>query len=185
MADNKGFKLWRDDDVKKMASKLKETQLGWIDPKIASKMITRGNSNSMECWYCGIPSNAMPFDFCAKMPQVVSSDDFILGHKEEHIEKLSAINKKINEEKLGSLLYYDFHNCGIRGYMMVFPPIEVNIQKIKEILQNNIDKMAERFANYKDYPENFKWAVSLSSVEDGDDINATIRQQYNQLFNVV
>lgn len=184
MAENEEFKLWIDDDVKKLASKLEETQLGWIDPQIASKMITRTNSASVECWYCGIPTNAIPFDFNIQMPQIVS-EDFIMRHKEALIKRLTAINKKINDEEQGALLYYDFTNYCIRGFMMVFPPIEANALKIKEILQNDFNKMTIKCTEYKNFPEKIKWTVWSSVVEDGDDINATIRQQNNQLFNVV
>lgn len=166
-----------------LAQKLAVTKSGWLDVDICTKAqpveaFTSYPDNFFMQYYPEffrfLRAAPRHFWFTITIPKGVSVDDpFILNHKLEHFDNMEKIRKLIYPRFGGEILYYEIDSQCIMGIVKIMQPVEDNVPKIQQIIQNSIDGLFEK---YNSVP-NVAWKVSMSWIEVYDDIRVTLQNK--------
>ena len=145
-----------DDQLSQVAKNLEATQMGWLDENILSELVLITTS---------YPSKHRPFriyNFWITIKEGVwEKDDFVLGHKSEILTRLTLINDELVRAGIGKMLYVELTQPGVIGLLKVYEPVDANNLIVEDLIQEHVDELADKYADYTIYPKEVHWEFVL------------------------
>ena len=166
--------------VERLSASLMETQCGWIDIDIYSKIdanalppisqdILRYVQPSLLNY---IKNNPCYYWITITIPEGVEVDNLYLTKtRSEQIELLNQIQSSMTKARQGELLFYVIDSSYILCLAKINLPCEENIQAIQQQLQQYEDELYKS----KSGQVNNDWMVKYSKVFEYNDIPAMLK----------
>ena len=166
--------------VERLSASLMETQCGWIDIDIYSKIdasalppisqdILRYVQPSLLNY---IKNNPCYYWITITIPEGVEVDNLYLTKtRSEQIELLNQIQSSMTNARQGESLFYVIDSSRILCLVKINLPCEENIQAIQQKLQQYEDELYKSLSGQV----NINWKVSCSKVYEYNDIPVTLK----------
>ena len=166
--------------VERLSASLMETQCGWIDIDIYSKIDANAlPSVSDEILRYVLPSvlnykqnNPCYYWITITIPDGVACENLYLSKtRSNHIDFLNQLRRSMKEGSQGELLFYVIDSSRILCLVKINLPCDINIQTIQQQLQKFEDELYKSLSGQV----NINWKVSCSKVYEYNDIPVTLK----------
>lgn len=166
--------------VERLSASLMETQCGWIDIDIYSKIDANALppiSQDILCYVQPsllnyIKNNPCYYWITITIPEGVEVDNLYLTKtRSEQIELLNQIQSSMTKARQGELLFYVIDSSCILCLAKINLPCEENIQAIQQKLQQYEDELYKN----KSGQVNNDWKVKCSKVYSYNDILVVLK----------
>lgn len=166
--------------VERLSASLMETQCGWIDIDIYSKIDANAlppiSQDILRCFQPSllnyIKNNPCYYWITITIPEGVELNNLYLTKtRSEQIKLLNQIQSSMTKARQGELLFYVIDSNCILCLAKINLPCEENIQAIQQKLQQNEDELYKN----KSGQVNDDWQVKYSKVVEYNDIPVTLK----------